>query len=84
VIEAMGRGVPVACSDLPVLREVGGDAPHYFSPHDPAAAAAAIEAASRDGRAADEGRRRAARFTWAESARLHWEVYERALAYRRT
>jgi glycosyltransferase involved in cell wall biosynthesis len=80
VIEAMGRGVPVACSDLPVLREVGGDVPHYFDPHDPAAAAAAIESASRDGRASEEGRRRAARFTWAESARLHWEAYERALA----
>ena len=26
VLEAMARGVPVACSDLPVLREVGGDA----------------------------------------------------------
>jgi glycosyltransferase involved in cell wall biosynthesis len=80
VIEAMRRGVPVACSDLPVLREVGGDVPHYFSPDDPVAAAAAIEAARGDGRAADAGRRRAARFTWAESARLHWEAYERALA----
>jgi glycosyltransferase involved in cell wall biosynthesis len=83
VVEAMDRGVPVACSDLPVLREVGGAVPHYFDPRDPAAAAAAIEAASRDGGAADEGRRRAARFTWAESARLHWEAYERALAGRR-
>jgi glycosyltransferase involved in cell wall biosynthesis len=83
VLEALRRGVPVACSDLPVMREVGGDVPHYFSPTDPAAAAAAIEAAGRDGRAADEGRRRAARFTWAESARLHWEAYERALAGRR-
>jgi glycosyltransferase involved in cell wall biosynthesis len=83
VIEAMRRGVPVACSDLPVLREVGGDVPHYFSPHDPAAAAAAIESASRDGHAAEDGRRRAEGFTWAESARLHWEVYERALARHR-
>ena len=32
VLEAMARGVPVACCDLPVLREVGGDVPHYFPP----------------------------------------------------
>jgi glycosyltransferase involved in cell wall biosynthesis len=80
VVEAMARGVPVACSDLPVLREVGGDVPHYFTPDDPAAAAAAIEAARADGEARTEGPRRAARFTWEESARLHWEAYERALA----
>ena len=35
VIEAMARGVPVACSDLPVLREVGGEVAHYFTPDDP-------------------------------------------------
>jgi glycosyltransferase involved in cell wall biosynthesis len=81
VIEAMARGVPVACSDLPVLREVGGDLPHYFTPNDPAAAAAAIEAAWADRRARTAGPRRAARFTWEESARLHWEAYERALAH---
>jgi glycosyltransferase involved in cell wall biosynthesis len=80
VIEAMARGVPVACSDLPVLREVGGDVAHYFTPDDPAGAAAAIEAAGRDRRSRTAGPERAARFTWEESARLHWEAYERALA----
>jgi glycosyltransferase involved in cell wall biosynthesis len=79
VIEAMARGVPVACSDLTVLREVGGDVPHYFPPDDPAAAAAAIQAARADSRAGTAGPRRAARFSWDESARLHWEAYERAL-----
>jgi glycosyltransferase involved in cell wall biosynthesis len=81
VIEAMARGVPVACSDLPVLREVGGDIAHYFTPDDPVAAAAAIEAAWADTAARTAGPRRAARFTWEESARLHWQAYERALAH---
>jgi glycosyltransferase involved in cell wall biosynthesis len=81
LIEAMARGVPVACSDLPVLREVGGEVPHYFTPDDPVAAAAAIEAARRDADARTAGPRRAARFTWEESARLHWEAYERAMAH---
>ena len=35
MIEAMARGMPVACSDLPVLREVGGELPLYFDPGDP-------------------------------------------------
>jgi glycosyltransferase involved in cell wall biosynthesis len=80
VIEAMARGVPVACSYLPVLREVGGGVPHYFSPDDPVAAAAAIQAARADSDARMAGPHRAARFTWEESARLHWEAYERAFA----
>ena len=50
----------------------------------PAAAVAAIEAARADGDARTEGPRRAARFTWEESARLHWEAYERALAHHAT
>ena len=81
VIEAMARGVPVACSDLRVLREVGGDVAHYFPPDDPAAAAAAIQAARVDAAARSAGPRRAAAYTWEESARLHWEAYERALAH---
>ena len=32
VLEAMARGVPVACSDIPALREVAGDAALPFSP----------------------------------------------------
>ena len=43
VLEAMLRGVPVACSDLPVLREVGGELPFFFDPDDPGDAARAVE-----------------------------------------
>ena len=31
-LEAMELGVPLACSDLPVLHEVLGDYPEYFNP----------------------------------------------------
>jgi len=79
VAEAMGRGVPVACSDIPVLREVGGDVAHYFDPHDPAAAALAIEAALTDQSARDAGPRQAAKFTWPAAARATFAAYERAL-----
>jgi glycosyltransferase involved in cell wall biosynthesis len=83
VVEAMRRGVPVACSDLPVLREVGGDVPAYFDPDDAAGAAAAIERAMADGSAAARGTARSASFTWAATARRTIEAYERALAGRR-
>ncbi|MFC7472987.1 glycosyltransferase family 4 protein [Dankookia sp. GCM10030260] len=34
VAEALSLGVPVLCSDLPALREVGGDVPEYLGPLD--------------------------------------------------
>jgi glycosyltransferase involved in cell wall biosynthesis len=79
VVEAMARGVPVAASDLPVLREVGGEVPHWFDPHDPASAAAAIVAAMRDDRAAQAGRSQAERFSWAATAQATLAVYERVV-----
>jgi glycosyltransferase involved in cell wall biosynthesis len=79
VLEAMARGVPVACSDIPVLREVGGDVPEYFDPGDPGAAAAAIRAALADGERGRPGVERASRFSWADAARGTMEAYERAL-----
>jgi glycosyltransferase involved in cell wall biosynthesis len=78
VVEAMRRGVPVACSDIPVLREVGGDVPVYFDPHDPAAVAAAVTATLE--RPAAGAAEQAARFTWEASAERHLVAYERALA----
>ena len=79
VLEAMARRVPVACSDIPVLREVGGDVPEYFDHADPAAAAAAILAALGDGERGRRGVERAGRFSWADAARRTMAAYERAL-----
>ncbi len=80
VLEAMQRGVPVACSDIPVLHEVGGDAARYFSPDDAAGAAAAVVAAMADAGAGERGRERARRFTWEAAAHGTYAAYERALA----
>jgi glycosyltransferase involved in cell wall biosynthesis len=83
VLEAMRRGVPVACSDRSSLPEVAGDAAQYFDPEQPSEIAAAIETLL-----SDEARRRelvergfaqADRFTWAETARRALACYERAL-----
>lgn len=82
VLEAMARSLPVACSDIPVLREVGGELPRYFDPADPAAAARAISAAAAPESAerARAGVEHAGRFSWAESARGTMAAYERALS----
>lgn len=80
VIEALAHGVPVACSRLTVLQEVGGELPHYFDPRDPADAARAVRAALGDTDTARLGPARAAGFTWEAAARATYEVYERALA----
>ena len=79
VIEALAHGVPVAVSDIPVLREVGGELPHYFDPHDPVDGARAIEEALRDTDAARRGPAHAERFSWSAAARATYEVYERVL-----
>jgi glycosyltransferase involved in cell wall biosynthesis len=75
VLEAMRRGVPVACSDIPVLREVAGDAAHYFDPSNPKAAASAINEAMRDEAAAARGKERSAGFTWERTASETFSVY---------
>jgi glycosyltransferase involved in cell wall biosynthesis len=42
VAEALAHRTPVLCSDLPALREAGGDVPEYFDPLDAPAWGAAI------------------------------------------
>jgi len=84
LVEALQRGVPVAASDIPVLREVGADAAEYFDPHDPADVAATIDDVFDDARLRADGPARAARFSWPEAARKTYEAYERALSRSRT
>ncbi|MGI8557501.1 MAG: glycosyltransferase family 4 protein [Solirubrobacteraceae bacterium] len=87
VLEAMRRGVPVACSDRSSLPEVAGDAALLFDPEDPRAITAAVERLLRDPADAQRlraaGREQAARFTWAATARATVASYERALDSRR-
>jgi glycosyltransferase involved in cell wall biosynthesis len=84
VLEAMARGVPVACSDRGSLREVAGDAARVFDPEQPRAIAAAMEEILADPALADRlraaGREQAARFTWPKAAQGVLASYERALA----
>ncbi len=73
VLEAMAAGVPVACSDIPPLREIAGKAAIFFNPGEEAGLEFALSEISIDralrSRLAKAGPLQAAQFTWAESAK---------------
>ena len=81
-LEAMACGVPVACSDIPCLRETAGDAALLFNPKDGASIAEAMDRIITDGKLRadlrDRGWRRAAEFTWDNTARHILDIYHRA------
>jgi glycosyltransferase involved in cell wall biosynthesis len=83
VLEAMARGVPVACSNSSSLPEVAGDAALLFDPLRVEEISAAIARLLEDDELAstlvERGRLRAASFSWERTARLTLEVYARAL-----
>ena len=83
VLEAMARGVPVACSGRGALGEVAGDAALRFDPESEPEIAAAIERLLDDPAETERlrvaGLERAARFSWAATAAGTLASYERAL-----
>jgi alpha-1,3-rhamnosyl/mannosyltransferase len=83
VLEAMARGLPVACSNTGSLPEVAGGAALLFDPESPAAIASAIETLLADRNEASRlvglGYDRAAQLTWQKTARATADVYRRTL-----
>jgi glycosyltransferase involved in cell wall biosynthesis len=77
-LEAMARGVPLACSNATSLPEVTGDAAVLFDPRDVGAIRAAVRQVLAGDDLVERGRARAAEFTWERCARGVWEVYEKA------
>jgi glycosyltransferase involved in cell wall biosynthesis len=84
VLEAMPRGVPVACSNTTSLPEVAGDAALLFAPERADEIRDAMERLLSDPseaeRLRERGRERVKQFTWDETARLTAETYERTLS----
>jgi glycosyltransferase involved in cell wall biosynthesis len=86
-VQAAACGVPVVASDLPVLREVMGDAAEFVDPHDPHALATAVMKLIDDPRRRRElaaaGAEVASRFGVDACVRRHLEVYCHLVASRR-
>lgn len=82
VLEALQRGLPVGCSDLPVFREIAGDCVRYFDPMSVDEVAqtlldlTSLRPADRAALAL-RGEARAAQFEWADAARTLSEAASR-------
>ena len=80
VVEAMVLGTPAILSDIPIFREIGGDAALYVAPMDAAAVAAAVkllEDPTQWRSRSVQSIAQAARFDWEHSAQELYEVLER-------
>jgi glycosyltransferase involved in cell wall biosynthesis len=82
VLEALASGTPVLASDLPVLREVGGEHVRYLPPGDPDAWAAALTEvpARRPAHDPAPGIAWARRWTWGRCAEKTRFAYRAAAA----
>jgi glycosyltransferase involved in cell wall biosynthesis len=83
ILEAMGCGTPVACSNTSSLPEVAGDAALFFDPLDEDALTAALRRLLRDrdlaGSLAARGLAQAARFSWRRAAQETAALYRELL-----
>jgi glycosyltransferase involved in cell wall biosynthesis len=83
VVEAMAHGCPVVTSDIPVMREVCGDAALYCNPNEPSDIADKVRMLAENSDMREELRRRglhrAAQFSWERCARETFEVLHRVI-----
>ena len=86
LVEAMALGTPVIASDIPIFREVGGNAVSYVDPGSPSEFAAAVTALGDDELWQQRSRssvERASAFNWDDSARQLLAAAEEVVALRR-
>ncbi|CDK01553.1 conserved hypothetical protein [Microbacterium sp. C448] len=83
-LEAMLIGVPVMLADIPVYREVGGDAAYYFDSSDDAAIGRAmvdlVKRPELQKSLSEGGPARASLFSWEKVAQGTFESFDRALS----
>ncbi len=79
-LNAMAAGLPVIASDIPVFREIYGEAALFFDPHSPVALVEKIQLLlgnkSIKQKIIETGFRQAGQFSWRKMAQSTWEVYQ--------
>ena len=78
VLEALAAGLPTACSDIPPLREIAGEAALFFPPADEDAMLDAVERLLEGGLPPEDGRTHARRYSWEAAARATLDVLTEA------
>jgi glycosyltransferase involved in cell wall biosynthesis len=85
-VEAMAYGCPVVTSDIPVMREVCGDAALYCNPNEPGEIAEKVrmlaESSEMRAQLSRRGLHRAAQFSWERCARETFKVLHRVITER--
>jgi glycosyltransferase involved in cell wall biosynthesis len=81
ILEAMSLNCPIICSDIPPFREVGGSLPFYYNPYDfthLSSLLSYIIANSSSIKVAQQysSMLQASLFTWRNTARLTYDVYQ--------
>jgi glycosyltransferase involved in cell wall biosynthesis len=88
VVEAQSLGLPVICTDIPVLREVAGEGALFFPPSDAEALAERLAAVFDDDalqhRMAASSLKNAARFSWRRAANETEKIFAAILENGRT
>jgi glycosyltransferase involved in cell wall biosynthesis len=77
LVEAMSRGIPVVVSQIPIFKEIGGEAAIYFDQEDPRAFATAVLSIKSDSawlQKSKASQQQAKKFTWANSAKSLLEL----------
>ena len=86
LLEAMASGIPTVAADIPVFREVAGDAAFYADPHKADALASAMEDALFASRAREtmikRGRERVRSFSWDATAQNLSALFDDVLTER--
>ncbi len=86
MLEAMASDTPLVAADIPVFREIGGDAAFYADPHRPEAIADAMEAVLSQPEAqralVKAGRTRVREFSWDRTAQRLLSLLDAVVAER--
>jgi glycosyltransferase involved in cell wall biosynthesis len=82
ILESMANGTPAIVSDIPVFREVAGEAGIFFDPNSPESLASIIGNYADSGvreKASQAALKRAAAFSWEQSAKTLAKAYHSIL-----
>ena len=79
LVESMSRGIPIVVSDIPIFKEIGGDAATYFNQDDPNAFAQAVRSIDSESTWLAKSKLsqvQAKKFSWTNSAKALLELLQ--------